>query len=142
MQRGDAAQAAATYAEILLRYPDFAPAQRELAAAYSQSPDSLSKASDLAAKARKSLPDDARLARILAEINFKRQEFGSAVQYFQESARRQPLDAVALYELGVAELETKKTADGLKHLRGALAGGLESGFAVDAQRRIAEAEKK
>ena len=142
MQRGDAARATATYAEVLILYPDFSPAQRELAAIYSQSPDSLSKAGDLAAKARKSLPDDARLARILAEISFKRQEFGSAVEHFQASARKQPLDAVALYELGVAELETKKTSDGLEHLRSALVAGLDSGLAADAERRIAEAQKK
>jgi tetratricopeptide (TPR) repeat protein len=142
MQRGDAAQAAATYSEILRRYPDFAPAQRELAAAYSQSPDSLGKASELAARARKSLPADARIARILAEISFKRKEFGYAIQLFQESARKQPLDAVALYQLGIAELETTKTADGLNHLRGALAAGLDNPFAADAQRRIAEAQKK
>lgn len=142
VQRGDAAQAAATYAEILRRYPDFAPAQRELAAAYSHSPDSLGKASELAARARKSLPDDAQLARILAEISFKRKEFGYAIQLFQESARKQPLDAVALYQLGIAELETTKTADGLNHLRGALAAGLDNASAADAQRRIAEAQKK
>jgi tetratricopeptide (TPR) repeat protein len=142
MQRNDLAQAMTIYAEILRRYPDFAPAQRELAAAYSQTSDSLGKAVELATKARKSLADDARLARILAEISFKRKEFGYAAQLFQESARKLPLDANALYQLGVAELETKKKADGLDHLHRALAAGLKGDVAADARRRITEAEAK
>jgi tetratricopeptide (TPR) repeat protein len=142
MLKGSGDEAAAIYGEILERYPNFAPAQRELAWFYSQKEGSLAKASDLAAKARESLSDDDRLSRILAEISFKRKEFTYAVQLFQESARKRPLDAGSLYRLGVAELETKKTADGMSHLRAALAAGLDGNLKTDAEHRIADADKK
>ena len=67
-QRGEAKTAIATYDAILQRFPDFAPAQKHLAALYLEGPATLDKAYDFAVKARKALPDDPELARILGQI--------------------------------------------------------------------------
>ncbi len=142
IKQGNIDAAIKSYNEILGRYPDFAPAQRDLATLYAASPGSLDKAKELATRARKSLPEDSRLARLLGQVNFQSQQYNNAIQFFKESARKTPLDAASLYQLGIAEIETAKTADGIEHLRRAVAGGLDGALAADAQRRMAAAEQK
>ena len=141
-QRGDAKNAAATYARVLQTYPDFAPAQKRLAAIYAEKPEDLVKAHELATKARRSLPDDADLARTLGEINFQRKDFAGAVQMFQQSARKAPLPPKQLYHLGVAQLETRREADGRQTIERAITEGLEGPLAEEAKRRLAEPAPK
>jgi tetratricopeptide (TPR) repeat protein len=142
LQRNDARAAAGIYSQVLTRYPDFAAAQKRLAAIYAENPDDLAKAYDLAIKARKVLPEDPELARTLAEINFKRKEFPYAIQLLQESARKGPLPAKDLYCLGMAQLETKQDAKGRETLERALAAGLQEPLAQDARNRLAEKQPK
>ena len=142
LQRNDAKSAAGIYSQVLRQYPDFAPAQKRLAAIYEESPDDLAKAYDLAIKARKVLPDDPKLARTLAEINFKRKEFPYAIQLLQESARKGPLPAKDLYYLGIAQLETKQDAKARETLGRALVAGLQEPLAQDARNRLAEKQPK
>jgi tetratricopeptide (TPR) repeat protein len=141
-QRGDGKSAAATYARVLQIYPDFAPAQKRLAAIYAETPDDLTKAYELATKARRTLPDDADLTRTLAEINFQRKDFPAAVQMFQQSARKAPLPAKELYHLGIAQLETKREAEGRQTIQRAIAEGLQPPLVDEAHRRLAETEPK
>jgi tetratricopeptide (TPR) repeat protein len=136
-QRGDAKSAAATYSRVLQNYPDFAPAQKQLAGIYADNPDDLAKAHELATKARRSLPEDADLARTLGEINFQRKDFAGAVQMFQQSARRTPLPPKQLYHLGLAQLETRREADGRQTIERAITEGLEAPLVEEAKRRLA-----
>jgi lipopolysaccharide biosynthesis regulator YciM len=132
----DAKAAADLYAKVLQKYPDFAPAQKRLAAIYAENPDDLSKAYDLAIKARKTLADDPELTQTLAEINVARKEYSYAVQLFQQSSSKRPLSAKDLYLLGVAQLETKQDAKGRENLEKALAAGLKDPMAQEAKRRL------
>ena len=68
------------YSEVLRRFPDFAPAQKYLAALYSDDPDNLTKAYDLATKARKTLTDDPELAQILATVSYQKKDYRRAIQ--------------------------------------------------------------
>jgi len=138
LQRNEASDASKIYLEILQKYPDFAPAQKRLAAIYAANPAQLTKAYDLAIKARKVLSDDPELARTLAEINFKRNEFSFAIQLFQESAAKRPLSAEDLYFLGMAQLQTKQDRQGRETLKRSLAAGLSGPFAEEAKKRVAE----
>jgi uncharacterized protein HemY len=137
-QRGETKPASQIYSDILRRFPDFSPAQKSLAAIYAENPDDLTKAYDLAIKARKTLSDDPELARILAELNFKRKEFAYAIQLYQQSAVNQPLLAKDLYYLGMAQLQTKHDAEGRQTLQRALAAGLQNPLAQEARQQLAE----
>ena len=110
-----------TYEQILKRFPDFAPAQKHLAAVYLKDPSALDKAYEFAVKARRTLSDDPELARTLGEISYKRKEYSRALQLLQESARRTPLDANGLYYLGMSQLEAKQKPQAREALERALA---------------------
>jgi uncharacterized protein HemY len=142
LQRNDAKAATGIYLQVLRQYPDFAPAQKRLAAIYADNPEDLAKAYDLAVKARKTLSDDPELARTMAELNFKRKEFSYAVQLFQQSAAKQPLSPKDLYYLGMAQLQTKQDAKGRETLERALAAGLQDPLAQEAKKRLAEPKPK
>jgi tetratricopeptide (TPR) repeat protein len=124
------------YSEILRRFPDFAPAQKQLAALYAADPQMLKKAHELALKARKTLPDDPDLAATLAVISYQRREYAYARQLFEESARGNPLSSKELYYLGMSQLQLKQTAEARKTLQSALAAGLSEPMARSAQETL------
>jgi tetratricopeptide (TPR) repeat protein len=136
LQRNDPKTAARIYLQVLTRYPEFAPAQKRLAGIYANTPEDLPKAYEFAVKARKTLPDDPEVARTLAEVSFKRQDFSYAIQLFEGSAAKQALAPNDLYYLGVAQLQTKQEAKGRETLARALAAGLQDPLAKDAKQRL------
>jgi tetratricopeptide (TPR) repeat protein len=138
LRRKDEKSAADTYLKVLRTYPDFAPAQKQLAAIYKNNPEKLGDAYNLAMKARKSLGDDPELARTLAQICFQRKEFAYAVQLFGESGRKISLSPQDLYYLGMAQLQNRQETEGRQTLQRALAGGLEDPLAQDARQRLAQ----
>lgn len=137
-QRSDLKAATASYLEVLQLYPDFTPAQKQLAGIYVLDPENRVKAYELAIKARKDSPNDAALAEVLAELSFYRKEFAYAIQLFQQSALDKPLDAKQLYCLGVSYFQTKQKPKSRETLDQALALGLQDPSAADARRLIAE----
>jgi tetratricopeptide (TPR) repeat protein len=141
LQRGDSKAAEGAYTEILGRLPDFAPAQKGLASLYLADPAKREKAYGIAVKARTTLPDDPELARTLAELSFHRKDFANAIQLFQESGKKRPLDAKALYYLGMSHAQAKDKPQALDALRRAVTAGLPDPLAADAKRALAELEK-
>ena len=141
-QRGDTKTAADGYLDILRRAPDFAPAQKCLAALYLADPATRTQAFDLAAKARTTLPDDPALTAIFAQANYQRKEYAYALQLFQESARRQPLDANSLFAMGMCYLQTKQPTPGVETLQQALRAGLREPLLGEARKSIEENQKK
>jgi predicted Zn-dependent protease len=142
LRRGESEAAAATYAEVLRRFPDFAPAQKRLASLYAADPEKRDQAYDLVMKARKALPDDPELAQILAELSYQRKEYAYALQLLQESARKRPLDAEALYYLGMSHWQVNDQAKTEDTLQRALAAGLPEPLSTDAKRVLAELRQK
>jgi tetratricopeptide (TPR) repeat protein len=133
---GDGKGAENIYNRVLQRFPEFAPAMRELARVYSADPANAAKAYDLAMKARKTLPDDPELGRIFGAINYRRKEYVQAVQAFQLSARKKPLDAQSLFFLGMSQVSAKQEEQGRKALEQALAAGLSGAEADEARRAL------
>jgi tetratricopeptide (TPR) repeat protein len=138
LQRKESDAAVDIYSRVLQIYPDFAPAQKWLAIIYAEDPNKLTNAYDLAMKARKTLPDDAELARTLARISFKRKEFRYAVQLLEQSATTQPLGAQDLGYLGLALMQSKQESKGRTALELALKQGLNGPLADEAKKRLAE----
>ena len=137
-RRGDSVGAEATYRQILQRFPDFAPAQRDLAALLVNDPTKRDTASELATKARRTIPDDPLITIVLGRLSYERKDFGRAIQLFQESARARPLDARSLYYLGMAHAQAKHNAEAKEMLNRALQAGLSDAEANEAKRALAD----
>ena len=142
LRRGQSEAAATTYSEVLGRFPDFASAQKRLAALYAADPERRDQAYDLIMKARKILPDDPELAQILAELSYQRHEFAYAVQLLRRSSEKRPLDAKHLYYLGMSHLKANEKPQGQEALRQALAAGLPDPLASEAKTALAELERE
>ncbi len=138
IQRGDKLAAITIYNDVLRQFPDFAPAQKNLASIYLEDPANRGKAYDLAIKARKTLVDDIALAKTLAHIRYQRKEFPSAIQLFQEYARKAPLDAKSLFCLGMSYAQTKDKVRGKQSLEQSLAAGLQDPEATEAKQTLSE----
>jgi tetratricopeptide (TPR) repeat protein len=139
---GKADAARATYGEVLRIEPDFGPGLKRLAGLLADVPEQSAKAYELAVKARKTLPGDVELARMLAKISFGRKEYSYAIQLLRESERSAPLDAPALYYLGASYWKMNDKARGKEALEKAVAAGLQEPLAGEAARLLAEAEPK
>ena len=141
-QRSETKPAAATYAEILRLRPDFAPAQKQLATIYANNPADRSAAYELAAKARKALPDDPELAQVLAELSYDRKEYAYTRQLLRDSEGRKPLGARQLYYLGMACWQTKEKAQSQEALKRAIEAGLPEPLSAEARRVLAQQERE
>ena len=134
--------ASETYNRILERWPEFAPAQKRLAALYAQDSSTVAVAYDLATKARKTLTDDPELAELLGQLSYEKKEYPRAVQLLQESARKRPLDANSLFYLGMSQLQARQTTEARGVLNEALTDGLQEPFASEAKRALADLNRE
>jgi tetratricopeptide (TPR) repeat protein len=141
-QRGQIKPAADIYTGILGHLPDFAPAQKRLALLYAQEPSTSAAAYDLAAKARKTLPDDAELAELLGRLSYEKKEYQRAIQLLQESARKRPLDADSLFYLGMSQVQARQKTEARGVLNQALVTGLQEPFATEAKHVLADLQRE
>ena len=142
MQRKDAKAAAATYTEILRLRPEFAPAQKELATIYANADGDRAAAYDLAVKARKTLPEDADLAQLLAELSYDRKEYAYARQLLRDSEGQKALGAQQLFYLGMACWHAKEKAESQEVLKRALGAGLPEPMAAEARRALEQQDRE
>ncbi|HEU0272985.1 MAG TPA: tetratricopeptide repeat protein [Candidatus Udaeobacter sp.] len=141
-QRGLKKPAADIYTGILGRFPDFASAQKRLAMLYAEEPSTTTAAYDLAAQARKALPDDAQLTQLLGRLSYEKKEYQRAIQLLQESARKEPLNANSLFYLGMSQLEVRQMTEARDALNQALVAGLRDPFAAKAKRALANGQQE
>ena len=142
VQHGQSQPATEIYSDILRRFPDFAPAQKRLAALYAQDPSNVAAAYDLATKARKMLPDDPELAELLGRLSYEKKEYPRAIQLLQESARKRPLDADSLFYLGMSQLQARQKDQAQGALNQALTAGLHEPRATEAKRALADLQRE
>ena len=141
LKRGKSDAAATAYIEVLRHFPDFAPAQKDLASLYLEIPAKRDEAYDLALRARRALPDDPELAQVLAELSYERKQFAYAVQLLQQSAGKKPLNAKYLYYLGMSHLKANEKQQSRQALQAALEAGLPDPLASEANSALTELEK-
>ena len=142
VQQGKIQPAIGIYSGVLQRLPDFTPAQKQLAALYSEDPKNIEMAYGLATKARKALTDDPELTQTLAVLSYQRKEYKRAIQLFQESSRNKPLAAKALFYLGMSYARTNEKSQALETLNRALAAKIQEPLAGEAKQTIAELQRK
>jgi tetratricopeptide (TPR) repeat protein len=144
--RGDPKSADTIFNQVLQRYPDFAPAQKRLAAIYADDPANAEKGYGLATKARRTLPDDPVLAIALGKLSFQRKDYAKAVQLLQQADRKaplngkSPLDGRSLFYLGMGQMQLGHKAEGREILRRALTAGISDSMAQEARQKIAESQ--
>jgi tetratricopeptide (TPR) repeat protein len=126
------------YEKVLSHYPDFAPAQRELAVLYAEDSSNPERAYALAIKARGSFPNDSKLGKALGIIVFRQGDYARAASLLKESATERNADAELFYYLGVSQYGLKNRAEGKASLQRALSMNLSVKLAADATRILAE----
>ena len=139
---GQKQPAIAAYQAVLSTFPDFAPAQKELAGVYLADPENRSKAHDLATAARKTMPNDPELAAILGEASFHRKDFGRAAQLLEESNRKTPLGNERLCYLGMALVQSRQVAKGREILQRATTNQLPQPLADQAAEMLRTTEPR
>lgn len=137
-QKGDPLGAEEDYQKILNRYPDFAPAQKNLAILYAQNFADPQKAYPLAAKAHEAFPDDPDVSRALGLIVFQEGNYARAARLLQTISHSKSADAELFYCLGISEFHLKNFTDSRTSLRRALDLNLTGQQAADARQTLAE----
>ncbi|MFV1995103.1 MAG: tetratricopeptide repeat protein, partial [Verrucomicrobiales bacterium] len=141
-KNGEDTAAAALCEKILDRFPDFTPAQRELASLYAQSddPGQLDRAQALALKASRANPEDRELKQMLAVLEYGSKDYKAALQVLESLDKNEALDARGIYYLGMCQLELKRGALAQSTLRRALSEGLVESLAKEARAAMVRAE--
>jgi len=132
---GDAPAAALVCEKVLSRWPDFAPAQKQLARLCAADATKIDKAYALATKARAAYPDDPAVAKTMGVILIQKGDFSRAVNVLKESAAKNSADAEVFFYLGTAQLQLKNRAESKRCLQQALDLKL-SGQQADAAKQM------
>ena len=88
------------YEKLLARNPNYTPALNNLAYLYSENQVDLSRAYELAQRARNLMPGDPATADTLGWIHFKRTQYALALNLLQESANALPNEPEVHFHLG------------------------------------------
>ena len=126
------------YEKVLERYPDFMPAQKQLARLYAAEPGKLDRAYSLATKARENFPDDLALAKTLGIISFQRGDYSKTVTLLKQGAAKMNTDAELFYYLGAAQFHLKDRIGSKANLQQALTLKLSGQLADSAKQMLGE----
>jgi len=122
--------------KALAHYPDFTPAQQQLARLYAADPAKLDRAGELASKAHDALPDDAETSKILGEILVRRGDYIHAANLLKQSALKIQNDPELFFYLGKAQFQLKNRGESKSNLQQALTLKLSGPLAVQAQQML------
>jgi len=135
---GDIAGATAACEKIVARFPDFVPAERELAILYSKDSSKAKTAYAYALKAKEEYPTDPALAKAIGIINFQQGDFTRAVSVLKECSIKANTDPEIFYYLGAAQLQLKQRIAGKTSLQQALTLKLSGPLADSAKQLLSE----
>ena len=138
-RQGATKEAEKIWQKVLSIYPDFAPAQRELAIMYSQSQSGKDqdKAYELGQKAKASLPDDEELTKTLGLLAYRHNEWSRSLLYLLESSEKSTNDSIVQFYLGMDYDRLKKRSESTNALQNALTLGLPANLAGQARSVLA-----
>jgi tetratricopeptide (TPR) repeat protein len=117
---GDDATAEQLCEKALTLYPDFTPAQSQLAQLYASEPAKLDRAYALAVKVHDALPDDPAAAKTLGIVLVQRGDYAHALSPLKQSAFKLNSDPAVFYYLGSAQFHLKNRAESKANLQQAL----------------------
>ena len=131
-------QAMKTYEKVVVDYPLFAPATRQLALLYGQRSADEPKAYELAMKARQAYPDDPEIAKALGILNYRRGFYPQSSELLKEAAAKRKDDPELIYYLGEVYHQLKQYAECKETLQRALNLNLSPQLLEDAKSALAD----
>lgn len=135
---GNYSKAVEIYETVLIIYPGFSPAIRNLAMAYAKHLKDPDKAFPLAIKAREAYPNDVDLARTLGLIAYERGDFSRSAQLLQECLARGQSDAELQFYLGMSYYQTKRPTQSKDLLSKSIGSGLKPELVEEARKALAD----
>jgi tetratricopeptide (TPR) repeat protein len=136
--KADDAGAKETYKKVLGYYPDFVPAERQLAILFAQAPGDDKEAYVLATKALEAYPNDPELAKAAGIILYRLGNFEQAATSLKAAAGSRANDSNLMFYLGMADYRLKARGDARIALQRGLDLGLDAGMAAQARQALAE----
>jgi tetratricopeptide (TPR) repeat protein len=130
-------EARVAYEKVLAIDPNSSVALNNLAYLYSENFGEVDKALDMAQRARKLLPNDARVADTLGWILFKKHQYEWALSLLQEGATNLPDEPEGQYHLGMAQYMMGQVGPAQISFGRAVALKQDFGDLADAQQRLA-----
>lgn len=138
VKRSDVDGAIQGYEKLLSIYPEFAPATRELTLLYARKTGNNPKALEVALRARQSFPSDPEVARAVAILQFRSENYPRAVELLKEVVSKRPDDATAYYFLGKSYHELKDRPQCKSALERSIALNVEAQFVESAKSGLAD----
>lgn len=135
---GDAAAAMTACEKILIRFPEFSPAQRELAILYSHDATKAKQGYALGVKARTTYPNDPALAKAIGIAVFQSGDFARATSLLKDCAAKSATDAEVFYYLGASQLKAGQRVAAKASLQQAIALKLTVPLADSARQLLAD----
>ena len=118
-QKRETSAAVDIYEKVLATFPDFVPAERQLAIIYSHDPTKLDRGNALGSKARAAYPGDPALAKALGMIFYQQGDYSRALSQLRYAAQNAP-DAETFFYLGAAQFQLKNRTESRANLERAL----------------------
>jgi tetratricopeptide (TPR) repeat protein len=134
---GDFQGAQKAYEQVLLIYPLFSPAQRQLAILDSRHFPDDAKAFAIAEKARVAYPEDPELGASLGILSFYQSKYSRSAELLQESVANGGNDGQIYYYLGMDYFQLKRNTESKQTLERALALNIPDKMAADARKTLA-----
>ncbi|MBE7502269.1 MAG: tetratricopeptide repeat protein [Verrucomicrobiales bacterium] len=138
--QGDMAGARQGYEALLARYPEFAPATRQLALLFARQGGEDNRAQQLATRAREAYPSDPDVAAALGTVAYRRGDFARAVQLLRESSQVKTQDAEVQFYLGMAHYRLKQNRESQTAIQKAISLRLRAELLPEAERVLKELE--
>jgi tetratricopeptide (TPR) repeat protein len=135
-QQGDYPAAGKAYERILSKNPMFALATRQLAILYAEHLGDDQKAEEMALSARKTFPDDIRLAYQFGVVEYRKGDYPAAARLLQQATSTLGTNAEGVFFLGMSYYQLKNVAESRKALQRALELNLPEQEANEARRVI------
>jgi tetratricopeptide (TPR) repeat protein len=136
-QKGDASGATGQYEKVLANFPDFIPAERQLAILYARDTNKLAQAYAFGTKCREYYPNDAGLAKAMGLILYQQGDFSRAASQLRDVAQTAP-DAETFFYLGSAQYQLKNRIESKANLQHALDLKLTDAEADAARKMLAQ----
>jgi tetratricopeptide (TPR) repeat protein len=136
-QKGDVPGATGQYEKVLANFPDFVPAERQLAILYSRDTNELAQAYAFGIKCREYFPNDAGLTKAMGLILYQQGDFSRAVGQLRDAGQMAP-DAETFFFLGSAQYQLKNRNESKADLQRALDLKLPDAQAEAARKMLAQ----
>ncbi|MDB6032607.1 MAG: hypothetical protein JWM16_2945 [Verrucomicrobiales bacterium] len=140
-QKGNSAETKAILEKMTTVHPQFGPGKKAFAQLSADKLDDPAKSLELALEARKLLPNDSELSKLLGRVYLMKGDPKNALGYLRQARQALPNDPEILYYLGMTQFKLNDKVESMKALAQAIALSPNAAFVPEAQRTLAKLPK-